>query len=262
MRTNQPESSEAAVLLARQALYRFAALSLLDPQAGSWERLAALRSEPVLTEAAALIRSLPGAVPDRIGLGEKPLRHLDPQSILTRMPTSRREMEDHYVSHFGLLVSNACPPYETEYISSKLDFQRSNALADINGFYRAFGICISADRPERPDHIVLELEFMANVIALEVHATSDSVDRADERGQICRDAQARFVKEHLAWWVPAFARLLQREDPDGLYAAVGEFLAALIPVERALLRVESATYHVGPTVVERPDACEGCQLLG
>lgn len=261
MKTNQPVSSEAALLLARQALYRFATLSLLDPQADNWERLAALRSAPILTEAAALIRSLPEAVPDRMGRGEKPLNHLDPQGILTRLPASHRELDDQYVRHFGLLVSNACPPYETEYINSKFDFQRSNALADISGFYGAFGLCISVDHPERSDHIVLELEFMANLIGLEVRATSDSGGMNDERSQICRNAQSRFVREHLAWWVPAFARLLQRENPNGFYAAVGDFLAALIPAERALLSVESATDHVGPTAVERPEACEGCQLL-
>lgn len=61
--------------------------------------------------------------------------------------------------------------------------------------------------------------------------------------------------------MPAFARLLQRENPNGFYAAVSDFLAALIPAERALLGVESATEHVGPNALERPEGCEGCQFL-
>ena len=39
---------DPALSMARQALYRFAALSLLDPKCGSWEQLDALRDDPVV----------------------------------------------------------------------------------------------------------------------------------------------------------------------------------------------------------------------
>ena len=71
--TSPSADFDPAVNMARQSLYRFAALSLLDPQAGSWDRLDALRDDPVLLEAAALIRSLPEARPTELGLGERPL---------------------------------------------------------------------------------------------------------------------------------------------------------------------------------------------
>ena len=46
-----PETTfDPALSMARQSLYRFAALSLLDPQAGSWEQLHALRTDRLLTE--------------------------------------------------------------------------------------------------------------------------------------------------------------------------------------------------------------------
>ncbi len=253
--------ADPAMLMARQSLYRFAALSLLDPQVGAWERLDALRTDPILAQAAALIRDVPEAVPEELGLGEQPLGGLDPDRVLARLPDSRQGLNDQYESRFGLLVSNACPPYETEYINSKFSFQRSNALADVSGFYRAFGLSISEECHERPDHIVLELEFMATAIGLQRQATMDNPDTPDERVQICREAQGRFLREHLAWWVPAFTRLLLRENPSGFYGAVGEFLAALIPVERALLGVESASQPVTPSSEEPSEACEGCQLI-
>ena len=253
-------TSETALLMARQALYRFVALSLLDPQAGGWEQLDALRYGDLVPSAAALIRGLSEAVPEYEGLGETSLDHLDPGLVLDRLPATQRELNVEYERTFGLLVSNACPPYETEYINSKFSFQRSNVLADVGGFYRAFGMCVSGNHPDRPDHIVLELEFMATVIALETRAVTDGLAESDERQHICRDAQVRFLKEHLAWWAPVFAKLLEHENPGGFYAAVGEFLAAMIPAERALLGVESAEERVAPTFVERPEECEGCQL--
>ncbi len=264
MNTAATEGSTAdtAMLMARQSLYRFAALTLLDPQAGAWERLDALRTDPIPAQAAALIRDVPQAVPEELGLGERPLCDLDADRVLAKLPDSRQCLNDQYESRFGLLVSNACPPYETEYINSKFSFQRSNALADVSGFYRAFGLSISEERHERPDHIVLELEFMAMLIGLQRQATIGSPVTGDERAQVCREAQARFLREHLAWWVPAFSRLLLRENPYGFYAAVSEFLAALIPAERALLGVESASQPVVPDSQDQdpPEACEGCQL--
>src|SRR3990172_11111746 len=180
-----------AVNMARQSLYRFAALSLLDPLAGSWRQLHALRDDPVLIDAAAFLRTLPGARPKTMGLGERPLNDLDPRLVLDRLPDSQSALNAEYECTFGLLVSSACPPYETEYVDSKFAFQRSNSLADVSGFYRAFGLAISDRRPERPDHVVLELEFMAHLLGLEPHAPVEKPDRRRGQQQVCRDAQAR-----------------------------------------------------------------------
>ncbi len=69
------------------------------------------------------------------------------------------------------------------------------------------------------------------------------------------------MKEHLAWWTPAFAKLLSREDRGGFYEATGIFLSALIPAERALLGVSVVSQPIVPTPLERPEACEGCELV-
>jgi hypothetical protein len=82
--------------IARQWLYRFAALSLLDPQAGSWEALQALRSDEFVAEAVALIRETPAAVPHQLALGERPLAALDPSSVLAHLPSSREQFNEEY----------------------------------------------------------------------------------------------------------------------------------------------------------------------
>lgn len=259
--TASPITLDPALNMARQALYRFAGLSLLDPRAGAWELLAELRESPLPGEAAAIVRNSGLAVPQELSPLERPLVELDPHRVLERLPDSAGEYNALYERMFGLLVSNACPPYETEYIPEKLTFQRSNALADINGFYRAFGLTISGKNRDRPDHAVLELEFMAFLIGRDQEALEAAESsRRGEWSDICRAAQVRFLREHLGWWTPAFARLLDREDPSGFYSAAGNFLAALIPAERALLGVEPVARPATPSPMDRPEACEGCAL--
>ncbi len=255
--------SDPAVDAARQILYRLLALSLMDPKAGVWQQLEALRHDPLITEAARLISSLPEAHATELGLGDRPLTDLNLTQVFAKLPNSAEELNLEYERTFGLLVSNACPPHETEYIDNKLTFQLSNTLADINGFYKAFGLSASNQFPERQDHIMLELEFMACLLGLVRHAREDNSVLGDEHLQISQNAQQRFLKEHLGWWAPAFAKLLSRENPNGFYEAVGVFLSAFIPAERALLNVEVSLQPVpAPCQPERPEECEGCQLPG
>ncbi|MCC7476124.1 MAG: molecular chaperone TorD family protein [Pirellulales bacterium] len=253
---------DPAVNMARQAMYRFAALSFLDPRHGSWDRLNALGNDVALQSGAALIRSLPETRSGELGLGESPIERLDPRHVLDRLPGSADELNARYESMFGLVVSGNCPPYETEYINSKYAYQRSNSLADIRGFYQAFGMAPSERNPERPDHLVLELEFMAALLGLERLAEEGDGRSQHDRQQVCREAQSRFLEEHLAWWTPSFARLLGIANEESFYAAAGSFLMALIPAERALLGVAAVSRPVGPDAIERPECCEGCSLTG
>ncbi|WP_298867032.1 molecular chaperone [uncultured Gimesia sp.] len=253
--------SDPAVDAAKQILYRLLAISLLDPKAGVWQQLDALRNDPLITQAARLIADLPEAHTSEMGLGERPIADLNPKELFDKLPGSAEELNLEYERTFGLLVSNACPTHETEYLDNKLTFQLSNTLADINGFYEAFGLSTSDQFPERQDHIVLELEFMACLLGLVRQAREDNSNGGDEHLKICQYAQQRFLKEHLARWAPAFAKLLSRENPNGFYDAVGVFLSAFIPAERALLGVEISLSTVPPrSQPECPEECEGCQL--
>lgn len=245
---------------ARQAMYRFASLALLDPRLGSWSRLQGLRNDPLLTESADFLRDLPGASSKTLARGERPIDLLNTESVLRLLPETEHELNDRYEAVFGLLVSSNCPPYETEYINSKFAFQRSHALADVSGYYHAFGLKPADEHPERPDHVAIELEFMACLLGLEREAANRMSVSCDERLDVCRAAQTSFLERHLAWWAPTFAMLVQKADDGGYYAAAAAFLAALMAAERSILGVSPAFKMTEPPVAEGPGMCDGCGL--
>ena len=124
---------------------------------------------------------------------------------------------------FGHVVAHGCPPYETEY-GRRHVFGQSQELGDIRGFYEAFGV-----RPrrggERPDHVACELEFLALLALKEATAlaTGDS-----ERAELCRDAGARFVSDHLGRWLPALAGRISGRARGSGYAALATVAATLV----------------------------------
>lgn len=251
---------DQAVANARCLCYRWAASALSDPLTGGWEELIDPATHDIIAQAAAILRDEDGAVARPLARGEQPLSALDPAPLVTLLPASRNELNTLYDRNFGLLSGSKCPPYETEYVPSKFTFQRSNMLADVAGYYQAFGLQCSTTCPERSDHIVLELQFMAQLIQLELVARDHQVDNEAGNAEICLEAQGRFLQEHVVWWMPAFCTLLERQDPTGYYARVATFIAALVTADRALFGIESPHLVPEPSPLEEPDACSGCEL--
>jgi TorA maturation chaperone TorD len=260
MATIENVAADPILLLARRACYRLVALALADPRSGTWNELADPATQDLVAQAAAILRDEDAAVARPLALGERPLADLDPASMFARLPPSTAAFNELYEDNFGLLGGSKCPPYETEYVPSKFTFQRSNMLADIAGFYAAFGLQTSSSHPDRPDHVVLECEFLAQLLYLQWQCGESSSPESASQAQVCEEALRRFLQEHAAWWLPAFAKLLARQNPDGFYDGVAQFLAALLAAERALAGVAPPNETVEPSPIERPDECSGCEL--
>ena len=129
-----------------------------------------------------------------------------------------------------------CPPYETEYTGAHV-FMRAQQLADVAGFYRAFGLKIASSFHERPDHIAAELEFM-QVLALKEARALARGERAN--AGICRRAQARFLKEHLGRWLAPYA--------ERLSAVSHNFYARLASLARWLAAWDADRLGVEPEI--------------
>jgi TorA maturation chaperone TorD len=246
--------------LARECVYRFFAMVLASPYEPNWPFVLNPDDQRLVLEAAVLLREEADFRPEFLSFGECSPDNLDLAALLIELNRPLVQIRAEYDRVFGLVIPKECPPYETEYHPSSQAFQRSQQLADIAGFYNAFGLEPSNANPERPDHITLEFEFMAFLLTKKrlATATEELGDEAAERLHVCEQAEHSFVKDHLAWWVPAFATGLHRKAGGGLYQAIAGALAALIPAERHRLNLPSPFQKVQPELIEYPEEDAGC----
>jgi DMSO reductase family type II enzyme chaperone len=157
---------------------------------------------------------------------------------------------------FGL-VGSLC--YETE-IGLPHEFRQSQELADIAGFYRAFGFQVGGQVRERPDHLAVELEFM-HVLALK-EAYAFQIGLA-EHVEIGRDAQGKFLTEHLGQWIGALAEALARSAGGGPYCELARCAAAFVLADAERLGAKPEVRQLDrarPTPLGPEMACDGCAV--
>lgn len=120
--------------------------------------------------------------------------------------------------------------YGSEY-TIKSEFQRSNCLADISGFYKAFGVEPEGDRP---DLLSNELDFMYYLIFKKYYALeNDQIEDGEEKAAICDDAQKKFFDEHLYKAAKEIGeKILSRADKESFYAARAEEMLEFIGSEQ------------------------------
>jgi DMSO reductase family type II enzyme chaperone len=148
---------------------------------------------------------------------------------------------------YSRLFSNTAltdfPPYGADYLASHV-FMKAQSLADVTGFYRAFGVDI-ADGTERPDHISAELEFMGYLCCKEAYAAEHGLGEAFE---LTVAAQARFFSEHVGRWAPLFLQRFEMVSVQPFYRALASFARAFLASETIRLGVSPE-----PIVAATPD---------
>lgn len=260
-------SVEFARDLACETLYRFLAASLSDPMSAEWQVLAEGASQAAARASQYLLSQEFDQTSIPLGFGELPLEDLDLRPLLNELPVEEYRAVIEHGRVFGLAGTRECSAYETEYHPNEEVFFRSQQMADIAGFYRAFGLNVSPARHERVDHIALELEFAAFLLMKKRLARSRQSGAQDgELPAIVQEARRNFLRDHLSWWAPSFTVAMRRKSAGGFYAAVGALLAALLPIERHRLgivapRMPLEARSAEPEPQEQSSSCEGCALV-
>ncbi len=251
---------DEAIDLAVESLYRFLAAVLSDPSSPGGATVCDPASRQIVQDAADLLREEFGDEPLPLGFGELPVDQLNARPLLAELARPKSELREEYVRTFGFIMNRECPPYETEFHQIEDTFFRSQQMADIAGFYRAFGLEPGSPARERPDHIALELEFVAFLLLKKRLAAAEGRDDPCEldRAATCHEGRVAFVRDHLSWWASSYAQALRRYSERGLYAAAGALLSALLPVDRRRLGVAAPTTPLEARVAETSEDCSGC----
>jgi TorA maturation chaperone TorD len=149
-----------------------------------------------------------------------------------------------YVFLFDRQVT--CPPWEGAWGDGPRLADRPALIADVAGFYRAFGLEPAGAQPDTEDHLVAEAEFMSALAIKEAWALAQGEDGA---ATITRDAQRAFLTDHLGRWAGAFAQALGGATPLAYYTAAAALLEVWVEVEVTTLGAAPATV-AGPAPVD------------
>jgi len=206
-------------LIARSAVYRILSLGFAYPER---EILDFLR-ERLAGKLKESLRFLPESY--REGLAPA-------MESLERARVFADELEGEYERLFRAELLST--PYETEY-DPMASVRKGQELADILGFYRAFGLGPSKRRKELPDHIAVELEFMSLLLQKEAYAR---LNGWSEKVEVSIDAQRKFLRDHLAIWVFNFCDRVEQNSRLELYRSLGGLLRKFTELELKELGVE------------------------
>lgn len=228
----------------RAQVYRFLADAFLHPTENWLEDLPLL--DDVLRDLNAALQFEVGSLKFEVGSLKFEVRGLE-------LPALQAE----HRRAFGL-AGSLC--YETE-LGLPNEFRQSQELADIAGFYRAFGFAVGGAVRERPDHVAAELEFMHVLALKEAYAAENGVA---EHVEICVDAQRKFLQDHLARWVGPLAEALERSAGTGPYVALARLAADFVQADARRLGAQiEARSLVGarPTPIGPDLSCEDCPVV-
>ena len=138
-----------------------------------------------------------------------------------RRGTGARALEQAHMDLFGPTVGTAHPPYSTEY-DPDAGFRKEQELADIAGYYKAWGVGIADDLHERVDHFGVEADFLSFLAAKEAVALA-----ADGPVDLVREAAARFACTYVLPAARLFDERLERAQASPLFLHAAALLHAL-----------------------------------
>src|SRR3990172_8943768 len=212
----------------RSRVYAALSVAFSPPREGLGAPGAPQAAVLILREAT---RALAIAVPERaLAAMEGGGRHA------TMNPAQHGE-GDLEVEYNRLFVGPGAPrvyPYESLYRDST-GLVMGPSAGEVLQAYRRAGLAINTAFKDLPDHLAVELEFMARLCCEEARA--ESAGRADLALRL-KQEQRSFLDAHLATWLPAMCERVLRETTSTIYRGFAEIAAIFVGWDRERLDAE------------------------
>lgn len=128
---------------------------------------------------------------------------------------------------------NQIHPYESTHVGREDDRQlMGDATMQVREALAEAGFSVRDDSTVLPDHIGVELEFMAELTRRE----GDAWDRSDrEDADVALRMQRRFLESHLGVWGPGFAERVSNKAETAFYREFASLLGGFLEAEKASL---------------------------
>lgn len=165
----------------------------------------------------------------------------DPRVLTERAAALEKRLAELQGVHNALFATTlAAPASETAYELDK-SVRRAVELADVEGFYRAFGVRIA--EPVEPDGLVAELEFLGMLAHKGLHAR---LAGETEGAEVCDSAYRAFLTDHLGRWYRPFVERLNEATDEPYYLELARLLVAFLDAEVARLPARPETLSGRP----------------
>ncbi|MFN8474720.1 MAG: molecular chaperone TorD family protein [Anaerolineae bacterium] len=139
-------------------------------------------------------------------------------------PTADPDWLDEMAAEYARVLTQNVYPYESVFLGDDL-MLNTDVTYRVEDLYNLAGFVPEGARVAAPDHLGVELLFMAHLIALEEDG------RAPEPA---RRRQTRFLAEHLARWAPICALTVARLTPHLIYHALAQLTWELVLADTPL----------------------------
>jgi TorA maturation chaperone TorD len=241
------DKAQAFVSLAQARASGYAFLSAAFSQPPSSEKIAVLRTEAFLDWAADIFSEATLAPLRKFTQAPEPVAELV------------RHLRQQFMGLFKVPGGQYVAPYESVFRDTR-DMARQpvngllmgQAALDVQKWYRLAALDIAPDFKDLPDHIALELNYLATLCAKE----QEFADAGDEAKLTrAQEMERDFLAAHVVTWVGALGDKIKEKTPELYFRALAQMLVEFTTQDLATLEetLGSSQRTSAPHYVTAPD---------
>lgn len=133
--------------------------------------------------------------------------------------------------------------HESQYLTGS-EQERAEIIRDLVKRFNNAGLTVGAESNLPPDHISVQLEYLAVLCDLEATGWNDEEPRQAVRA--LRLGRA-YLRKHLCWWLPRLEHQLASTAPDSVYLSAARAVTEFTHHELDLLDMIIQIYEQSPS---------------